>query len=135
MKPNAKNGQEVFIKTCATCHVAGSVGTKVGPDLTGVRNQPKEALLLHLIVPDAEILPGYTSYEVETKDGRTLTGLLASETPTSVTLRAAQGVEENILRRNIATMSSTSLSLMPQELEKTMSKQDLADLIGFLKGE
>lgn len=135
LKPNAKNGRDVFIKTCATCHVAGSVGTKVGPDLTGVRNQPKEALLLHLIVPDAEILPGYTSYEVETKDGRTLTGLLASETPTSVTLRAAQGVEENILRRNIATMSSTSLSLMPQELEKTMSKQDLADLIGFLKGE
>jgi hypothetical protein len=32
-------------------------------------------------------------------------------------------------------MKSSSLSLMPQEIEKTMSKQDLADLIGFLKGQ
>ena len=135
LRPNSKNGREVFLKACATCHVVGSEGTKVGPDLGGVRNQPKEALLLHIVVPDAEILPGYTSYEVETKDGRSLSGLLVSDTPTSVTLRAAQGVEEKILRSNIASLSSTSLSLMPQELEKTVSKQDMADLIGFLKGE
>ncbi|MBI3192656.1 MAG: c-type cytochrome, partial [Pedosphaera parvula] len=135
LKPQVKNGHEAFLKACATCHIVGREGAKVGPDLTGVHNQPAEALLLHIIVPDAEILPGYTSYEVETKDGRTVTGLLASETPTSVTLRAAQGVQETILRSNIASLSSTSLSLMPQELEKTMSKQDLADLIGFLKSQ
>jgi hypothetical protein len=32
-------------------------------------------------------------------------------------------------------MSSASLSLMPEELEKVMTRQEMRDLIGFLKGE
>ena len=135
LKPDAKSGHAVFLKTCAQCHVYGAEGSRVGPELTGIRNQPGEALLLHILVPDYEIQPGFTSYEVETKDGRTLSGLLAAETPASVTLRRALGEEETVARSNIARISSTSLSLMPQELEKTMTRQELADLIGFLKGE
>jgi len=72
---------------------------------------------------------------VETRDGGAFTGLLVAEIPSSITLRMAQGVEENIARANIASMSISRLSLMPQELEKAMSKQDLADLIAFLKGD
>ncbi len=132
---NGKNGHAIFTKTCAACHQFAGEGARVGPELTGVRNQPAEALLLHIIVPDAEIYPGFTAYEVETKDGRSLTGLLASDTPTSVTLRAAQGVEETILRSNIAKLTSSSTSLMPNELEKTMTRQEMADLIAFLKGQ
>lgn len=90
---------------------------------------------MHIVMPNYEVVPGYTSYEVETKDDRSLNGLLASESDTSVTLRLAQGVEETVLRSNIQSMRSTSLSLMPEEIEKTMPKQDLADLLAFLKGE
>ena len=135
LKPDRQSGHAVFLKTCAQCHVYGAEGARVGPELTGIRNQPGEALLLHILVPDFEILPGYMSYEVETKDGRTLSGLLAAETPASVTLRRALGEEDTIARANIARFSSTSLSLMPSELEKTMTKQELADLLGFLKDE
>ncbi|MFA6544415.1 MAG: PVC-type heme-binding CxxCH protein [Limisphaerales bacterium] len=132
---SAKNGKAVFTKICAGCHQFAGEGQRVGPELTGVRLQPAEAILLHIIVPDAEIYQGFIAYEVETKDGRSLTGLLASDTPTSVTLRAAQGVEETILRSNIARLTSSSTSLMPNELEKTMTKQELADLMAFLKGQ
>jgi len=135
LKANAANGHEVFKRVCASCHKLGSDGANVGPDLTGVRNQTAEVLLLHILVPEYEIYPGYISYEVETKDGESLSGLLASETASSVTLRRALAQEDTILRANIASMTSTSLSLMPQELEKTMTKQELADVIGFLKGE
>ena len=135
MPATAKSGKAIFLKTCAACHQFAGEGQRVGPELTGVRNQPVEAILLHIIVPDAEIYPGFTAYEVETKDGRSLTGLLASDTPTSVTLRAAQGVEETILRSNIAKLSSSSTSLMPNELEKTMTRQEMADLLAFLKGQ
>ncbi len=134
LKANAANGHEVFKKACASCHKLGSDGANVGPDLTGVKNQTSEVLLLHILVPEYEIYPGYISYDVETKDGTSITGLLASETASSVTLKRALGQEDTILRANIASMASTSLSLMPQELEKTMTKQELADLIGFLKG-
>ncbi|MDB6123790.1 MAG: putative rane-bound dehydrogenase [Pedosphaera sp.] len=134
LKPNSKNGHAIFTKTCTSCHVVSGEGNTVGPDLTGIRNQPGEVLLLHIIIPEYEIMPIYTSYNIETKDGRGLTGLLAAETPSSITLRQALGHEEVIPRSSIATMAASSLSLMPTELEKTMSKQDMADLIGFLKG-
>ncbi len=134
-KGMAASGHAIFTKTCASCHRYNGEGAQVGPDLTGVRNQPAEALLLHIIVPNAEIYPGFSAYEAETRDGRSITGILASETPTSVTIRAAQGIEETILRSNLSRFAATSLSLMPDELEKTMSKQELADLLAFLKGE
>ncbi len=79
-------------------------------------------------------MPIYTCYNVETRDGETLTGLLAAETPSSVTLRQALALQVTIRRANILKMTASNLSLMPDELEKTMSKQDLADLLDFLKG-
>ena len=60
---------------------------------------------------------------------------LAAETPASITLRMSQGTEQQIPRSNIASMLTSRLSLMPQELEKAMSKQEMADLLAFLKGE
>ena len=48
--------------------------------------------------------------------------------------RPRLGVEENILRANIAKLTTSSTSLMPNELEKTMTRQELADLMAFLQG-
>ncbi len=135
LSSNPKNGREVFKRQCAQCHRLDREGVAVGPDLFGIRNQPKEAILLHLIIPEYEIAPGFTAYEIATKDGRTLVGLIASETPTSVTLRQALGAQETILRSNITSITSSNLSLMPQEMEKNMSRGDMADLLAFLKGE
>jgi putative membrane-bound dehydrogenase-like protein len=130
---NAANGKRVFQEHCSSCHLHKGLGAEVGPDLSGIRNQPAEAILLHTLVPDHEVAPGYTGYEIETKDGRTISGLMASETPSSITIRRALGEDETLLRSTIASVTSTGLSLMPQELEKNMSRQELADLIAFLK--
>lgn len=132
-KGDIAKGKLVFTKACATCHKFNGEGHDVGPDLTGVRNQPKDAILLHVIVPNAEIYPGFTAYEVETKDDRTLSGIMTSETDNSITIRAAQGIEETFLRTDIANLRAGSTSLMPNELEKTMTKQELIDLLEFLK--
>jgi len=135
LNPDAENGRAVFKKHCANCHRLDRDGYAVGPDLFGVRNQPKEALLLHVLIPEHEITQGFAAYVVETKEGRTLTGLLASETPVSITLRQPLGKEETILRSNVAQIVSSQLSLMPQEFEKALSRQELADLLSYLKGE
>ena len=132
-KGDIAKGKLAFVKACAMCHKFKGEGHHVGPDLTGVRNQPKDALLLHIIVPNAEIYPGFTAYEVETKDDRTLSGIMTSETDTSITIRAAQGIEETFLRTDIANVRAGSSSLMPNELEKTMTQQELVDLLEFLK--
>jgi putative heme-binding domain-containing protein len=132
---DSNNGHAVFQKNCTPCHTFAGEGHIVGPDLTGIRNQPSEVILLHIVVPEYEIMPIYTCYNVETKDGQSYTGILAGETPGSITLRMAQGVEQPIPRANISSMLTSRLSLMPQELEKAMTKQELADLISFLKGQ
>ncbi len=135
MKANARNGHEIFTRTCTSCHTFSGEGHLVGPDLTGIRSQPSEVVLLHIIVPEFEMMPIYSQYNVETKDGQSFSGILTSETASSITLKQALGIEQKIERSNIASMASSSLSLMPQELEQTMTRQELADLIAFLKGE
>jgi putative membrane-bound dehydrogenase-like protein len=132
---DSKNGHAVFQKNCTSCHTFAGEGHLVGPDLTGIRNQPSEVILLHIVVPEYEIMPIYTCYNVETKDGQSYTGILAGETPSAITLRMTQGIEQPIPRASIASMLTSRLSLMPQELEKAMTKQEMADLIGFLKGQ
>ncbi|HZJ17882.1 MAG TPA: c-type cytochrome, partial [Chthoniobacteraceae bacterium] len=132
---NGEHGRDVFKTHCAICHRLEREGVAVGPDLLDIRNQPKESILFHLIMPDAEIAPAFAAYFAETKDGRALIGVLASETATSVQLRIAGGGEETLLRTNLAKLEALPNSLMPVGLEAAMSRQDLADLLAFLKGE
>jgi putative heme-binding domain-containing protein len=129
---DASRGREVFRNACAACHKLFDEGGAVGPDLTGVRNQQPEALLLHILVPSLEIQKGFESSEVVTTDGRTLLGFIASETDTSITLRRPLAEPETILRSNVESILTSSLSLMPDGIEATMSRQELRDLIGFL---
>ena len=135
LKSNPSNGRIVFRRECAQCHRLDQEGVAVGPDLFGVRNQAKEAILLHVLVPDHEITPGFTAYTVATGDGRILTGLIASETDSSIVLRQPLGKEDVVLRSDIDELSASKQSLMPQGVEKTISRQEFADLLSYLKGE
>ena len=135
LKPQPANGREVFKRSCAICHRLDQDGYVVGPDLFDIRNQPKESILLHIVVPEHEIAPGFAAYHLETKDGRTLSGIVASETDESIRLRQPLGLEETILRTNIAALTASPTSLMPPGLEQAMTRQELADLLAYLRGE
>jgi len=130
---DASLGKAVFQIHCSACHTYAGEGGKVGPDLTGVNNQPSDALLLHTLVPNYEVLPSYQSVAIETNDGRSLTGYLVSETDNSLTLRTAFGTEEAVLRSNVVSVHHSGLSLMPDGLEQSMTKEELAHLIAYLK--
>jgi len=133
MKADAANGAKMFTRACALCHTHGGQGHAVGPDLTGLRNQPAATLLLHIIVPNHEVQGAYTLYEVDTRDNQTFAGLLAADTPEQITLKLPLGLTKTMARKNIKTLRASPKSLMPDQLEKTMTKQELADLLKFLK--
>ncbi len=135
LKGNPVNGRKPFAANCASCHRLDREGHNVGPDLFGIRNQPKENILLHIVHPNYEFVAGFNSCTITSKDGRELTGLITSESPSSVTLRQPQGIEETFLRSSIAKLTVSPISLMPEGLESTMSPQELADLLACLKGE
>ena len=98
------------------------------PLATGAR----KAILLNVLDPNREINPAYVNYTIETKDWETLSGIIASETATSVTLQRASGESDTILRVNIESTESAELSLMPEGLEAGINKQQMADLIAYL---
>ena len=69
-----------------------------------------------------------------TKDGRIHDGIKVTETPGSLTLRNPDEGDDSILRTNIVEIRASSVSLMPEGLEKNLSKGDMANLIAFLQG-
>jgi putative membrane-bound dehydrogenase-like protein len=130
---DAVAGKKVFLRVCSVCHTHSGSGGKVGPDLTGINNQPADALLLHILVPNYEVLPAYQAILVQTKNGQSISGRLEAETENSITLRTAFGTEESILRTNITSLVNSGLSLMPEGLERSMTKDELRNLVAFLK--
>ena len=124
----------MFGKSCAACHKLDGVGFDVGANLlAALPSKSGEDLLVAVFDPNREVDPRYVSYNVVTSDERVLNGVVAAETPTSITLRRADGKEDVILRSNIATLRSTSLSLMPVGLEKELTPRDVADLFAYLR--
>jgi len=130
---DSAKGKAVFVKQCLKCHQLNGQGFMIGPDLAAVQNRPDESLLIDILDPSSVISAGFRAYNVSTKNGKIFTGVLAAETATSITLRKEQGAEDVILRRDIDEMIASSNSLMPDGLEKEMSPQDMANLIGYLR--
>ncbi len=134
LKADAGRGKAVFKKTCATCHRLENEGYEVGPDLlSALRNKAGEQLLIDVLDPSREVDPRYLNYVVTTKKGQTLTGMIAAETASSVTLRRGEKQEDTVLRSQIEEVQATAKSVMPEGLEMQLSKQDLADLIAYLR--
>ncbi|MBM3838544.1 MAG: c-type cytochrome [Verrucomicrobia bacterium] len=126
-------GEAVFRRECMACHKIGEIGYAIGPDLTSSPSRDAEALLVHVFDPNQYVQPNSIQYVVDDKAGRTFSGMLAAQTATSITLRQGEGRSETILRANIAALSSTGKSMMPEGFEERITQQEMADLIAFLQ--
>jgi putative membrane-bound dehydrogenase-like protein len=136
LKADLMRGKAVFKKTCSTCHRLEGVGVEVGPDLlSALRNKTPESLLVDILDPSREVDPRYINYLVTTKPGRVLSGMIAAETGSSITLRRAEKAEDIVLRSQIEELQATPKSVMPEGLEMQLSKQELADIIAYLQSQ
>ncbi len=135
MKGNAKKGQQVFATICITCHKHGTLGVDVGPPLSDVKVKPPEGLLSDILDPNRMFEARWSAYSVETKDGRTLSGLIQSETGDAIVLAMMGGAKETIQRTAIKEMKSLDHTLMPVGLEAAITKDQMADLLAFLLGK
>ncbi len=125
-------GKLVFQNHCAKCHTHNGEGAKIGPDLTGMNVHPKEHLLMEILDPGRSVEGNFRQYVVTTKDGRVLTGLLASESKTAVELVDSEAKRSTILRDDIDELAATTKSLMPEGFEKQLSADDMVNLLQFL---
>ena len=130
---NPVQGKEVFARQCSKCHKVGSSGFEVGPDLLSLTNRAREDLLANIIDPNANIVPGYEEYRVDTRDGRIITGVLSDQNANSVTLGREEGEQDKILRANIAALRPSTVSAMPEGVEEEITVEEMTDLLGYLK--
>jgi putative membrane-bound dehydrogenase-like protein len=135
LTPNPLSGARVFDRVCAACHQLGNRGYAIGPNLASSPARDPESLLVHILDPNQYVLPNYVQYVVADKQGRTFTGMIADQTATSITLKRERDASDTLLRGDIEEMASTGKSLMPEGVERDVSKQEMADLLAYLSSE
>jgi putative membrane-bound dehydrogenase-like protein len=128
-----KRGREVFAKNCTACHRIGELGVNVAPDIGDSRTMTPPQILVDILDPNRKVDNNFFSYTATTKDGRNYTGILATETATSVMLRQQENKTVSLMREQIEDLHSNGVSLMPVGLEKNIDHQQMADLISFIK--
>lgn len=129
---DAIKGQVVFEKACGVCHKIHGKGQEVGPDITVNGRASMEQLLSNVLDPNRVIGVGYQSRTVQTKDGRAFIGLPVEDSEQRIVLKVQGGKLETIPRREIEETYLSQVSMMPEELEKSLSKEELIDLFSFL---
>jgi putative membrane-bound dehydrogenase-like protein len=124
-------GKTVFEKNCAKCHRHGSLGQTVGPDLTGIAVRDRADILIDILDPNRSVEGNYRQYQVMTKKGTLLTGLMTAETKTAIELLDGEAKKHVLLREDIETIVSSKQSLMPEGFEK-LPDDELVSLLDFL---
>jgi putative heme-binding domain-containing protein len=125
-------GKALFTQNCAVCHKLNGEGKDVGPELTGMGAHGPAELLVSVLDPNREVDPSFVAWSIETKDGETYDGVIASENRASVTLRNNSG--ENIIKvSDIKTRRNTGRSQMPEGFE-ALGGEGLRDILAYVCG-
>jgi putative membrane-bound dehydrogenase-like protein len=126
-------GAGIFEKNCTVCHQMQGVGAKVGPDLSGAGQQPRESLLTQILDPSRAVLPDFVAYNATTKRGDSYTGFIVGESSDSVTLRRPNEPDVTLRRIELEEFKTSGKSLMPDGLEAALTVQEMADVLEFLR--
>lgn len=137
---NANRGALVFHKStagCVTCHqVKPRSEGGIGPALTEIQNATDVHLVNSLLRPSKEIRKGFETVTILTVDGKTLSGLIVSETKSAISLRLSTDLSNTttIERVDIDAMRTNDQSLMPDGLVPSIgSQQDFFDLVKYVR--
>ena len=129
---NLASGKALFEKNCSGCHQLNGAGRNLAPDLTGMGVHGAHDLLIHILDPNRVVEDNFIAISIDTKDGETYDGVVASENNVSVKLRNATSDVE-VQKKNIAGRRSTGRSLMPEGFE-ALGADGLRDLIAYVMG-
>ena len=134
---DVRRGQMIFNSpkaACAACHAIGYLGGRLGPDLTSIGQVRTDQDLLEAIVyPSASFVRSYEPIVVHTRTGDEHSGVLRKDTAEEVLLATGPETEVRIARADVLEMRPGTVSVMPQGLDEQLSRQELADLMAFLK--
>ena len=128
-----EGGAQIFSSNCSTCHSINGQGGNLGPDLTNIGSRSDEVLLTSILDPSRMVSYELKLHVVTTKSGKVFSGTISAETTSSITVKQANGEENTILNENIKNRTTIEQSIMPEGYERIIDKEDMADLIAFLR--
>jgi putative heme-binding domain-containing protein len=132
-----RRGQAIFNNqktACSSCHAIGYLGGNIGPDLTRIGQVRTERDLLEAIIyPSASFVRSYEPMVVVSKSGEVSSGVLRKDSPEELVLATGPNAEIRINRSEVAEMRPGTVSVMPAGLDEQLSRQELADLVAFLR--
>ncbi len=134
IKGNPADGKRLFIQqSCITCHTLSKGEALKGPYMGQIgaimnRKQIAESIL----TPNASIAQGFSTVQVQTKDGKTVIGFVTEEAADKIVLRDITGKVYTILTKNIQKREELKNSMMPTGMANALSYEEFASLITFL---
>lgn len=124
---------------CATCHTIGKEGGHVGPDLTSVGSiRSGHDILEAIVFPNATFVPGHESRRVITKSSNQIFSGVISEFESdrdTIVLISGPNDKLRIPRSDVASITSSSVSLMPDGFGSQLNPRELTDLLAFLRAQ
>jgi len=134
-KGDIEKGRVVFNTngTCNKCHQVNGLGVEIGPNLSEIgKKLAKPAMFEAILYPSAAISHGFENWAIVTEDGQIYTGLLVSETPAEVQIKDDKGLVRTIPVNTIDDRRKQEVSLMPADLQRLMSVEELVDVVEYM---
>jgi putative heme-binding domain-containing protein len=134
---NWARGKAVYFgndSQCSKCHRVRGDGGDIGPDLSNLIHRDYDSVLRDIRFPSAAINPDHLTYLVELKDGRSFTGIIKQQ---GGQMRIVDsGAKETTIRTaDVESISPSTISTMPEGLDKAIGPDKLRDLLTFLLTE
>jgi putative heme-binding domain-containing protein len=128
-------GKQVFLNvgTCAKCHKVRGEGKEVGPDLSEIGSKlSKEAFYVSILDPSAGISHNFETYTLLLADGSVQNGIIISQTDAEFQIKTAEAIVRKIPREDVEEFKKSTVSLMPADLQKLLTAQNLVDVVEYL---
>ena len=132
---NVEHGKVVFntTGTCVKCHTINHVGKEVGPNLSEIGSKAtRDFLYESILFPSAAIAHNYETWRLELSSGNVVTGIIVSETKDAISIKTAEAIVQTYKPSDIESKTQLKVSLMPADLQKLMTTDDLTDVVEYL---
>jgi putative membrane-bound dehydrogenase-like protein len=130
---DSRAGREHFVKLCASCHVLGADGQRIGPELTGAGRNGIRYLLENILDPNAVVGADFEVSLLEMKGGDLVSGLVVGESADALTIRTV--AEQRVVpKADVQKRSRPGGSLMPEGLLEGLAPRERLELLKYLSG-
>jgi putative heme-binding domain-containing protein len=89
-------------------------------------------LYTSILFPDQGISFGFEGYRIQLEDGSVAIGKIISETPEEIDIQY-MNTRQTVLKDKVTSRSKLESSLMPSNLQSSITEQELIDLVAYLE--